>query len=122
MEFCNLGKHCHFCNQRDYLPFKCDDCKYYFCKDHRQRNDHKCKQKIKKLKKNKKKKTKCQKCKRMITYPLSSQCSLCYLNYCETHRLPEYHVCDKNNKIAKTCREEALSMEFIRKNYPQYIS
>ena len=34
MEFADLGKHCHYCNFQDYLPFHCDKCKNYYCKEH----------------------------------------------------------------------------------------
>lgn len=96
------------------MPFKCDQCKYYYCKDHRQKKDHLCEQ-IKPPKKSKKKSKiiKCVICKRKVNYPLSSQCPNCYQNFCEAHRLPEYHVCK-----LKSCREEELSMAYIRKNYP----
>ena len=34
MEFTDLGKHCSLCNRQDYLPFNCEKCKKYFCKEH----------------------------------------------------------------------------------------
>ena len=40
MEFSDLGKHCRFCNRQDFLPFKCNDCHNYFCKEHWK--DHNC--------------------------------------------------------------------------------
>ena len=43
MEFTDLGKHCDFCNKQDYLPFNCDKCKKYFCKEHWKQ--HNCKKK-----------------------------------------------------------------------------
>ena len=95
-------------------------CQNNFCKDHRQTKDHKCKGldiniKSKKKLKSKNKIMKCTKCKHKIEYPLSSKCSLCYENFCETHRLPEYHVCQT---LSKTCREEELSMKYIKKTFP----
>lgn len=32
-EFYDLGAHCQFdgCNQKDFLPFKCDKCNKYYC-------------------------------------------------------------------------------------------
>ena len=44
MEFENLGVHCEVssCNQRDFLPFKCDVCKRTLCLDHRSYNSHDC--------------------------------------------------------------------------------
>ena len=42
MEFVNLGAHCSemTCKQQDFLPFLCEHCKLYFCKDHR--THHNC--------------------------------------------------------------------------------
>lgn len=40
MEFSDLGKHCRVCNTKDFLPFKCDFCNYFFCKEHR--TEHAC--------------------------------------------------------------------------------
>ena len=40
MEFYDLGQHCFFCKQQDYLPFKCINCKKFFCKEHK--NAHEC--------------------------------------------------------------------------------
>jgi len=51
MEFPNLGKHCEICKQLDFLPFKCDLCKKYYCLDHRSYEKHKCKEFEKKEKK-----------------------------------------------------------------------
>lgn len=42
MEFYNLGSHCHFCRQQDYLPFTCAHCSHKFCLKHRDVKDHKC--------------------------------------------------------------------------------
>ncbi|KAF0971731.1 hypothetical protein FDP41_009954 [Naegleria fowleri] len=43
-EFYDLGAHCQFdgCNQKDFLPFKCDKCNKYYCLEHRTMQDHKC--------------------------------------------------------------------------------
>lgn len=40
MEFIDLGKHCRVCNTKDFLPFKCEFCGYFFCKEHR--TEHAC--------------------------------------------------------------------------------
>ncbi|KAI1938926.1 hypothetical protein LOZ66_003002 [Ophidiomyces ophidiicola] len=37
-----IGKHCHFCRQLDFLPFRCESCKYTFCLDHRTETAHRC--------------------------------------------------------------------------------
>ena len=43
MDFSDLGKHCYYCNRQDYLPFQCDCCNKYFCKEHWK--EHNCKKK-----------------------------------------------------------------------------
>ena len=48
MEFSDLGKSCHYCNRQDYLPFQCDSCNNYFCKEHWK--CHNCNQKKKEYK------------------------------------------------------------------------
>ncbi|XP_077216477.1 zinc finger (AN1-like) family protein [Tasmannia lanceolata] len=42
--FPELGKHCQesYCNQLDFLPFKCDGCRKVFCLDHRSYKSHDC--------------------------------------------------------------------------------
>eukprot|EP01040_Poterioochromonas_malhamensis_P018535 gene18535-21672_t len=44
MEFDYIGKHCSLptCNQKDFLPFKCDYCHKDFCLDHRSYACHGC--------------------------------------------------------------------------------
>jgi len=42
MEFLALGKHCHICSQKDFLPFHCERCEGTFCLKHRSCNAHKC--------------------------------------------------------------------------------
>lgn len=39
-----VGKHCQleYCNQLDFLPFKCQSCGKIFCSDHRAEDSHKC--------------------------------------------------------------------------------
>ena len=48
MDFSDLGKHCYYCNRQDYLPFQCDCCNKYFCKEHWK--EHNCKKKVIKYK------------------------------------------------------------------------
>ncbi|ORX68137.1 hypothetical protein DL89DRAFT_225173 [Linderina pennispora] len=47
MEFPDLGKNCALkgCNQLDFLPFKCQYCKQYFCESHWKVDTHTCAQK-----------------------------------------------------------------------------
>lgn len=39
-----IGEHCsvEWCNQLDFLPYTCQDCKGTFCFEHYQRSDHSC--------------------------------------------------------------------------------
>ena len=39
-----IGAHCQFayCNQLDFLPFRCDSCHHTFCLDHRTETAHRC--------------------------------------------------------------------------------
>lgn len=39
----NIGKHCHQCQQLDFLPFVCESCKHTFCSQHRTFEGHGCK-------------------------------------------------------------------------------
>lgn len=45
MEFDHVGRHCALatCNQRDFLPFKCDYCHRDYCLEHRSYTCHGCK-------------------------------------------------------------------------------
>lgn len=38
----NIGKHCHYCRQLDFLPFTCSECGDVFCSDHRTPDAHRC--------------------------------------------------------------------------------
>lgn len=38
----NIGAHCHYCEQIDFLPFKCDLCQFDYCQNHRVPEDHGC--------------------------------------------------------------------------------
>ncbi|KAM3128727.1 hypothetical protein pb186bvf_019139 [Paramecium bursaria] len=40
-----FGIHCEYqyCKQRDFLPFKCGECKHTYCIDHRSQTSHECK-------------------------------------------------------------------------------
>ncbi|EHN00635.1 YNL155W-like protein [Saccharomyces cerevisiae x Saccharomyces kudriavzevii VIN7] len=39
----DVGKHCAFCRQLDFLPFHCSFCNDDFCSKHRLKEDHHCK-------------------------------------------------------------------------------
>src|SRR5215469_13727557 len=38
----DVGAHCDFCRQIDFLPFRCESCKGTFCLEHRTETAHKC--------------------------------------------------------------------------------
>ena len=40
----SIGQRCEFayCNQLDFLPFRCDSCHHTYCLDHRTETSHKC--------------------------------------------------------------------------------
>ncbi|ODQ79211.1 hypothetical protein BABINDRAFT_26961, partial [Babjeviella inositovora NRRL Y-12698] len=38
----DIGKHCQYCNQLDFLPFTCPHCKLTLCLDHQKVDAHKC--------------------------------------------------------------------------------
>lgn len=44
MELLDKGKHCNEpnCNQFDFLPIKCQDCKNFYCTEHFKPSSHKC--------------------------------------------------------------------------------
>jgi predicted nucleic acid binding AN1-type Zn finger protein len=97
MEFYDIGKHCKECNKQDYLPFICNECNNYFCKEHIYKDQHNC---IYPLQKNKKlvHKSVMFKC----TYPkckkkefMELYCSNCKKNFCLTHRYIEVHKCNE---------------------------
>lgn len=46
----DVGSHCAYCTNVDFLPFTCDGCGKVFCSDHRQPFSHECKQEIAKEK------------------------------------------------------------------------
>lgn len=38
----DVGTHCHYCRQIDFLPFHCNDCNQDFCSTHRLKESHHC--------------------------------------------------------------------------------
>ncbi|CCE63690.1 hypothetical protein TPHA_0F02080 [Tetrapisispora phaffii CBS 4417] len=38
----DVGSHCQFCRQIDFLPFHCSYCNNDFCASHRFKDDHRC--------------------------------------------------------------------------------
>ncbi|AMD19389.1 HBR488Wp [Eremothecium sinecaudum] len=39
----DVGEHCNFCRQIDFLPFRCTVCEYDYCALHRSKESHNCK-------------------------------------------------------------------------------
>ncbi|CAL9733030.1 CDC48-associated ubiquitin-like/zinc finger protein 1 [Monosporozyma unispora] len=38
----DVGTHCFYCKQIDFLPFHCNECNHDFCSKHRLKEDHHC--------------------------------------------------------------------------------
>ena len=103
MEFSDLGKHCRVCNTKDFLPFKCDFCNYFFCKEHR--TEHTCTSANPLSQSNtnpthpipKKRKRlprfKCdhENCRAKEKFAI--KCFKCGLNFCLKHRYQDAHNC-----------------------------
>lgn len=118
-----VGKHCEasYCNQLDFLPFKCLSCEHTFCLDHRTEDAHKCTNagawaERKRLANQAKysiggdktmrdlvsqKDCASPSCKTTIGTSLvpGVHCSRCNRDYCLKHRLEEDHACDKLTPI-----------------------
>lgn len=123
MDFSSLGKHCSYCNQKDYLPFNCRYCpsELFFCKNHREPNDHECKHipiqipnppkpEIKK----KDKFIKCAVCKKKKRPFQIINCKHCKQVMCFQHRFPSDHKCKKyNNNTCKTKNNKQTNLSGI---------
>lgn len=97
MEFPDFGKHCFKCNQLDFLPFECYDCKKFFCLSHKSKKSHECpikeeKPVYKSIKLKPIKKYECSTCKRKTI--LEIICNKCSNNFCTYHRHHEDHSRD----------------------------
>ncbi|KAH8593490.1 hypothetical protein B0O99DRAFT_688709 [Bisporella sp. PMI_857] len=110
-----IGSHCQysFCNQLDFLPFRCESCRGTFCLDHRTESGHKCAKvgewAARRRKANLAKPSlgagksmlEVQKpcaspdCKIIIGTSLTTgvHCSTCNRDYCLKHRMTEDHDC-----------------------------
>lgn len=99
-ELPKLGKHCDYynCNELDFLPVKCNYCKYTFCKEHFNYDAHNC-ESWKKVGDNNPnfvsdvptyrcKFTSCKKVEEMQII-----CPKCSDNFCMAHRLEQDHEC-----------------------------
>lgn len=101
MEFANLGKHCTYCSQKDFLPILCHHCNKYYCKNHMTQESHECPIKKEEKKrvnytKYKKKGPKCIKCRKRQDIDFYHECKYCYKPTCMTHRFPDDHNCSKD--------------------------
>jgi predicted nucleic acid binding AN1-type Zn finger protein len=110
-----IGAHCQYtyCNQLDFLPFRCESCRGTFCLDHRSETGHKCPKAGEWASRRRKanlstpslgagknmaeaeKPCASPKCKTVIGTSLSTSvhCSTCNRDYCLKHRLKEDHDC-----------------------------
>ena len=111
-----IGAHCHYeyCNQLDFLPFRCESCKETYCLDHRTESAHACPKPgawsaarrsttLRSTTSPGSQKptvatgTQCShpQCKTLINTHTSVgvQCPTCNRSYCLKHRLKEDHSC-----------------------------
>ena len=110
MEFSDLGKHCHFCNQKDYLPFRCPGCDNWFCLNHRNYYSHTCpkspyyNKRTQPRNKTTTKSIRCPVlgCKRRDTIP----CKYCLKKICVAHRFPDDHNCTVGMNNKKGCNKK----------------
>ena len=122
----DVGTHCHLstCNQLDFLPFVCDGCSLIFCLQHREKSTHKCCS----LDDTKTRDVKPESasivsyacsvegCK--VTELVSITCSLCELQLCLQHRIPEDHKCTKL-KAKKVGKDASRSQQPISLQQPK---
>ncbi|KAG9228097.1 hypothetical protein BJ875DRAFT_447173 [Amylocarpus encephaloides] len=116
-----LGVHCQYayCNQLDFLPFRCESCHGTFCLDHRTESGHKCAKAGEWAERRRKanmatpslgagksmrqiqKPCASPACKTIIGTSLSTavHCSTCNRDYCLKHRLNEDHDCKQLTPI-----------------------
>ncbi|KAI4161127.1 MAG: hypothetical protein LQ342_005165 [Letrouitia transgressa] len=115
-----IGSHCQFsyCNQLDFLPFRCESCRGIYCLDHRTEAGHQCSHAGTWAAARREKggqstsasqatsgkptlltATQCShvQCKTLINTLTSTAvlCPTCNRQYCLKHRLREDHSCDK---------------------------
>jgi predicted nucleic acid binding AN1-type Zn finger protein len=110
-----IGAHCQYeyCNQLDFLPFRCESCRGTFCLDHRSETGHKCARAGEWAAKRRRanlgtpsigagknmrqveKPCASPECKTVVGTSLSTavHCSTCNRDYCLKHRLNEDHNC-----------------------------
>ena len=104
----NIGNHCEHssCNTLDFLPFKCDFCKKYFCEYHAPAHVHSCNEYLEfldnsiiKSTEDRNKYTKCCAMPNCIVTGISNivRCSKCNKNYCLSHRFPDIHSCENDD-------------------------
>ena len=125
-----IGAHCsyEYCNQLDFLPFRCDSCKQTYCLDHRTESAHACpnpgawaaarrSQPSSTTQLSQKPTvitgTQCSdpQCKTLIHTHTSVgvQCPTCNRSYCLKHRLKEDHSCSTLTPIGARPATASLS-------------
>ncbi|KAK4188712.1 AN1-type zinc finger protein 1 [Podospora australis] len=126
-----IGSHCQYtyCNQLDFLPFKCQSCSHTFCLEHRTEDGHECTQKGAWAERRRqaelaktsigqgksmldvapvKKPCADDNCDKQIGTALAPgvRCNDCRRDYCMKHRLKEDHDC--KNKVLKQRSQAAV--------------
>jgi len=130
MEFADLGKHCAYCKQKDYLPFTCTFCSEAFCLKHRTQASHKCRvqRPQRALQSNPKAKRKHNKFKCLVSgckrgSELNrTDCRACGGFYCLSHRFPGDHSCKgRSTPTAVPARElpETNATPCVRPSIPK---
>jgi predicted nucleic acid binding AN1-type Zn finger protein len=123
MEFFELGKQCHICKVKDFLPFNCEFCKDNFCINHQNTEDHNC-LKYKELsneENNKKMNVKVQKLSSCSLKECNEAslvvCKKCDKKFCLDHRSLVDHSCVKATKktINEILEENRVRKELEKK-------
>ena len=86
-----IGKYCHYCRQLDFLPFKCNKCKQFYCLRHYPSNKHNCLVIKNSPKKKQTHAIKCNliSCRKKTMTPYL--CKKCNKYYCLKHRFHNLH-------------------------------
>lgn len=127
-----IGTHCHYtyCHQLDFLPFRCESCKYTYCLDHRTETAHVCPKAgawaaAKRAanissstvplpqKPTLSSGTQCShpQCKTFIntSTAIAVACETCNRSYCLKHRMKEDHLCSTLIPIGARPKDRGIS-------------
>mmetsp|Transcript_12752 Transcript_12752/g.19296 ORF Transcript_12752/g.19296 Transcript_12752/m.19296 type:complete len:128 (-) Transcript_12752:22-405(-) len=102
----NIGKVCQHCSRQDYLPFQCEQCHHYFCKEHWEAHQScSTKTSLDSAKEihpslpapSSNTATQCAQpsCKPKKGFQVMTFCQNCENNYCLKHRFQDQHTCVK---------------------------